>query len=144
MAIKMCHHHGFTVSDIETSLKFYRDALGLEVLRISERSDLPSYDHILGFPNVHLQVALLKHPTTDFLLELFQYVNPPSTSRELSNNFVGSSHVAFEVDDCHFVLGCGPEVVRVDDGVRVGRPGELDVDEWVLDRCQRSQLVALG
>ena len=35
MHIKGCHHHGFTVSNVKQSLKFYRDALGLEVLRVS-------------------------------------------------------------------------------------------------------------
>lgn len=99
MALKMVHHHGFTVSSIDESLKFYRDVLGLEVIRISERSNLPSYDTILGYDNVKLTVALLRHPVNEFLLELFEYVNPPSTKRELSNYFIGSSHVAFEVDD---------------------------------------------
>lgn len=99
MALKMVHHHGFTVSSIDESLKFYRDVLGLEVIRVSERSNLPSYDTILGYDNVKLTVALLRHPVNEFLLELFEYVNPPSTKRELSNYFIGSSHVAFEVDD---------------------------------------------
>lgn len=99
MALKMVHHHGFTVSSIDESLKFYRDVLGLEVIRISERSNLPSYDTILGYDNVKLTVALLRHPVNEFLLELFEYVNPPSTKRDLSNYFIGSSHVAFEVDD---------------------------------------------
>ena len=99
MALKMVHHHGFTVSSIDESLKFYRDMLGLEVIRVSERSNLPSYDTILGYDNVKLTVALLRHPVNEFLLELFEYVNPPSTKRELSNYFIGSSHVAFEVDD---------------------------------------------
>ena len=99
MSLKTIHHHGFTVSDLEQSLKFYRDALGLEVVRVSERKDLPSYDTILGYKDVHLQVAILTHPVNDFVMELFQYVNPPSTKRELSNYFVGSSHLAFEVDD---------------------------------------------
>ena len=99
MALKMVHHHGFTVSSIDESLKFYRDMLGLEVIRVSERSNLPSYDTILGYANVKLTVALLRHPVNEFLLELFEYVNPPSTKRELSNYFIGSSHVAFEVDD---------------------------------------------
>ena len=39
MTLKMIHHHGFTVSNIEQSLKFYRDVLDLEVVRISERMD---------------------------------------------------------------------------------------------------------
>ena len=99
MALKMVHHHGFTVSSIDESLKFYRDVLGLEVIRVSERSNLPSYDTILGYDNVKLTVALLRHPVNEFLLELFEYVNPPSTKHELANYFIGSSHVAFEVDD---------------------------------------------
>jgi len=99
MTIKMVHHHGFTVSDIDRSVRFYSEALGLEVVRISDRKDLPSYDTILGYKNVHLRVALLSHPVNDFLLELFQYINPPASTRELSNFYVGSSHVAFEVVD---------------------------------------------
>lgn len=99
MPMKMCHHHGFTVSDLEQSLNFYRDVLGLEVIRISERKNLPSYDQIIGHPDIHLQVALLRHPVNEFLLELFQYENPGGRKRELDNTFVGASHVAFEVED---------------------------------------------
>lgn len=99
MAIKMVHHHGFTVSDLEASLRFYRDTLGLKVLRVSERKNLPSYDTILGFDDVHIKVALLAHPVHDFLLELFGYINPLAEKRTLSNHYVGASHIAFEVDD---------------------------------------------
>lgn len=99
MSIKMVHHHGFTVSDIDRSIRFYSEALGLEVVRVSERRDLPSYDTILGYKNVHLRVVLLSHPVNDFILELFQYINPPAAKRELSNYYIGSSHVAFQVDD---------------------------------------------
>jgi len=99
MALLACHHHGFTVSNLQQSLHFYQDLLGLELLRVSERSGLPSYDQILGFTNVSLHVALLRHQKNAFLLELFEYLNPPSVKRELQNNYVGASHVAFEVDD---------------------------------------------
>ena len=87
MAIKMIHHHGFTISNLEQSLIFYRDCLGLEVVRVNERSNMPSYDAILGYNDVNLLVALLRHPVDDFLLELFQYLNPPSEKRKLSNYF---------------------------------------------------------
>ncbi len=97
--IKHCHHHSFTVSDLDRSLAFYHEVLGLEVVRVSERSNLPSYDQMLGYSGVKLRVALLRHPVNEFLLELFQYINPPSTPRELRNHYVGSSHVAFEVED---------------------------------------------
>ena len=66
MAIKMIHHHGFTVSNLEQSLIFYRDCLGLEVVRVSERSNIPSYDAILGYNDVKLSVALLRHPVMIF------------------------------------------------------------------------------
>ena len=99
MTVKMIHHHGFTVSDLDRSLPFYRDVLGLEVIRVSERQNLPSYNTILGYDDVHLKLALLRHPINDFILELVQYINPPSRARELENRLVGASHLAFEVDD---------------------------------------------
>lgn len=133
--LKQCHHHGFTVSDLEASLKFYRDTLGLEVIRVNERSNLPSYDAMLGFKDVKLKMALLRHPRprkgdNEFLLELFQYVNPPATKREQKNFYVGSSHLAFEVDDIDAVWakiqagGYGaisPPVDVVRDGKKVAR-----------------------
>lgn len=98
MTLRACHHHGFTVSSLERSLSFYRDLLGLELVRVSERRDLPSYDRIIGYENVAIDVALLRHPVHEFLLELFEYINPPGQVRPLANPFVGASHLAFEVD----------------------------------------------
>ena len=54
MSIKACHHHGFTVSDLDRSIPFYRDVLGLELVRVSERRNLPSYDQIIGHDNIVL------------------------------------------------------------------------------------------
>jgi len=146
MTLKACHHHGFTVSDLERSLKFYRDALGLEVVRISDRKDLPSYDTILGFEDVHLQVAILTHPVNEFVLELFQYINPPGTERQLGNHLVGASHLAFEVDDIdqqydHLnSLGYGsinPPVDVIRDGRKVARAMyALDPDGISLEMFQ--------
>ena len=103
MPIVKCHHHGFTVSDAERSVAFYRDLLGLELVRVSERRDLPSYDRILGHDNVVLKVAILRHPVGEFILELVEYQNPVGRKRELDNPFIGSSHLAFEVDDVDVV-----------------------------------------
>ena len=99
MAIVKCHHHGFTVSDVERSVAFYRDVFGLELVRVSERRSLPAYDRIIGHDNVALKVAILQHPVGDFILELVEYENPPGQKRALDNPFVGSSHLAFEVED---------------------------------------------
>ncbi|MEX2306883.1 MAG: VOC family protein [Pirellulales bacterium] len=130
MTIKACHHHGFTVTDIDRSLRFYRDALGLEVERISERNNLPSYDTILGYTDVQLKVAILSRSASGFVLELFQYINPPAVRRELQNYYVGSSHVALQVDDIdaqyeilrsHGFGAISPPVDVVRDGRRVAR-----------------------
>ncbi len=42
LPITRCHHHGFTVSSIERSLPFYQTALGLELVRISDRRKRPT------------------------------------------------------------------------------------------------------
>ncbi len=99
MTVKKCHHHGFTVSELQRSVDFYRDLLGLELVRVSERRDLPSYDQILGHDNIVLKIAILQHPANEFILELIEYENPEGQRRELDNPFVGSSHLAFEVED---------------------------------------------
>ena len=99
MSIKVCHHHGFTVSDLDRSIPFYRDLLGLELVRVSERRNLPSYDQIIGHDDIVLHVAILRHPVNGFLLELCKYDNPKGRQRELDNIFVGASHLAFEVED---------------------------------------------
>jgi glyoxylase I family protein len=128
--IKHCHHHGFTVSNIERSLQFYCDVLGLTVVRVNDRKNLPSYDAILGYQDVKLRVALLSHPVNGFLLELFEYRNPPAESRPLENYFVGASHVAYEVGDIDAIYSrltamdyraISPPVDVVRDGVKVAR-----------------------
>ena len=130
MPVIKCHHHGFTVSDAERSITFYRDLLGLELVRVSERRDLPSYDRMLGHDNVVLKVAILCHPVNDFILELVEYKNPVGRKRELDNPFIGSSHLAFEVDDVDVVYalfqdaGYGainPPVDVERDGIAVAR-----------------------
>jgi catechol 2,3-dioxygenase-like lactoylglutathione lyase family enzyme len=129
MPLKQMHHHGFTVGDLTRSIQYYRDVLGLELIRESDRSNLPSYDHMLGFKDVKLRVGLLKD-TGGNLLELFQYVNPPSTPRELKNNYIGSSHVAFEVENIdetyvrlkqHGYGAIAPPVDVIRDGKKVAR-----------------------
>ncbi len=130
MPIVKCHHHGFTVSDAERSAAFYRDLLGLELVRVSERRDLPSYDRILGHDSVVLKVAILRHPVGEFILELVEYQHPAGKKRALDNPFIGSSHLAFEVDDVDAVYallrdaGYGainPPVDVERDGVAVAR-----------------------
>jgi catechol 2,3-dioxygenase-like lactoylglutathione lyase family enzyme len=128
--LKACHHHGFTVADVNRSVIFYRDVLGLELVRISERVGIPSYDRLLGYDNVKLVVAILRHPVDNFILELIEYVHPASTQGTHENKLIGAAHVAFEVHDVDALYAkfqaagfatINPPTDIMRDGVRVAR-----------------------
>ena len=57
------HHVGLTVSDIEKSIEFYRDLLGMELVRRRE-ADADYIGMQTGYPGVKLSVASFK-PTPD-------------------------------------------------------------------------------
>jgi len=99
--MKGLHHVGITVRDLDASIRFYHDVLGLEFS--NEPSfwfDEPGLGAAVGVPGAGLrQVSLLLGDTT---LELLEYKSPPSeTAGPLSSNNLGASHVAFLVDDIH-------------------------------------------
>jgi catechol 2,3-dioxygenase-like lactoylglutathione lyase family enzyme len=93
------HHVGITVKNLENSIRFYHDLLGLEF------SNEPSpwfegeeLGRAVGVPGAALrQVSLV---LGDAMLELLEYKSPPSeTARPLGSHSLGASHVAFLVDD---------------------------------------------
>jgi catechol 2,3-dioxygenase-like lactoylglutathione lyase family enzyme len=97
--VKALHHVGITVRDLEASIRFYHDALGLEFS--SEPSpwfEAEELGRAVGVPGAALrQVCLL---AGDTILELLEYRHPPSaTTGPLKANDRGASHVAFLVDD---------------------------------------------
>ena len=50
------HHTGFTVSDLERSVGFYRDLLGFEVVMTQEKQG-GYLGAIVGYPDVHVRMA---------------------------------------------------------------------------------------
>ena len=92
------NHTSFTVSDVDRSIAFYRDKIGLEFLSCQVR-DQKFSEKAAGMPGAHLKIAFLKAP--DHKLELIQYLQPPGQTLDLSTNNVGASHLAFEVDNIH-------------------------------------------
>ena len=97
--MKALHHVGITVEDLDASIRFYHDVLGLpfanEPTPWFEGEEL---SRGVGVPGAALrQVSLLVGDTT---LELLEYRSPPSeTTGPLKSNSRGASHVAFLVDD---------------------------------------------
>lgn len=92
------NHTSFTVSDIERSIAFYRDVLGLQFLSCQVR-DQNFSEKAAGIPGAHLKIAFLRAP--DHKLELIQYLAPRGEKLDLATNNVGAAHIAFEVDNLH-------------------------------------------
>jgi len=99
--MKGLHHVGITVKDLDASIRFYHDVLGLQF------SNEPSpwfegegLEKGVGVPGAVLkQVSLLLGDTT---VELLEYRNPPSgTPGPITSNSFGASHIAFQVEDIH-------------------------------------------
>jgi catechol 2,3-dioxygenase-like lactoylglutathione lyase family enzyme len=98
MKIMGQHHVGITVSDIEKSVEFYRDVLGM---KLENRSEMKGefISNVVGVPGAVLKGANLS--ADGLLLELFQYVAPKGGKQRASlRQFdVGHYHLAFLVDD---------------------------------------------
>ena len=93
------HHVNYVVSDLDVTIPFYRDVLGFKLVQDVMRENIPSYDAILGHPNVKLRVALFQLPNVDVFLELFQCFSPELVRQPVGYHYLGSSHIAYEVDD---------------------------------------------
>jgi catechol 2,3-dioxygenase-like lactoylglutathione lyase family enzyme len=99
--MKGLHHVGVTVKDLDASIRFYHEILGLDfVNEPSPWFDDPALGSAVGVPGAALRQVSMK--LGDTTLELLQYRSPASeTSRPLLSNNIGASHVAFVVDDIH-------------------------------------------
>ncbi len=81
MRVKKLLHTRMRVSDMDQTIAFYKDVLGLEVL---ERKTSPRGSHL----------AFLKVPNSEELIELCSF--PPSGPVKVQEDLV---HLAFEVDN---------------------------------------------
>ncbi|MEW6245563.1 MAG: VOC family protein [Nitrospirota bacterium] len=81
MRVKKLLHTRMRVSDMDETIKFYTDVLGLEVL---ERKTSPRGSHL----------AFLKAPNSEELIELCSF--PPSGPVKVQEDLV---HLAFEIDN---------------------------------------------
>lgn len=89
-------HTSFTVSDIDRSIDFYVDQLGLTLTRRWERNG-PEIGELTGVKGARLSMALVE--CGDFKLELIQYVGGAGVVLDPVINNVGAAHIAFEVPD---------------------------------------------
>ena len=121
------NHTSFTVSDIDRTLAFFRDALGFEVTSKGPRS--PSLiQAITGVEGAEVLIAYVRGPGHS--IELIEYIEPETRSSVRPQPCdTGFSHIAYDVDDIdaaikaardHSVEPIGP-VVAIDQGPNRGR-----------------------
>jgi catechol 2,3-dioxygenase-like lactoylglutathione lyase family enzyme len=96
--IQGVHHTCITVSDLERSISFYRDLLGLELV-MTEESERSQDDRskALGVVGAKVKLAILR--AGNARVELIQYVTAHGRPYDRNNNDVGAMHIAFEVTD---------------------------------------------
>jgi lactoylglutathione lyase len=123
------HHTGYTVDDLDRSLAFYRDLLGMEVVAQQEKEG-GYLAAIVGYPDAHVRMAHLRLAGGGHVLELFEYLAPTGrAAAPLRPRDVGTPHLCFAVDDVRAVyerlLAAGVDTffsapVEVDTGVNRG------------------------
>ena len=89
-------HVGLTVKNLERSLAFYRDVVGMKE---GERLEVKSkaFDTLTNNPGAQLKVAHLT--AGPFMLQLIEYAAAGGTTLDLHHNNVGSPHMSFYVPD---------------------------------------------
>jgi catechol 2,3-dioxygenase-like lactoylglutathione lyase family enzyme len=112
--LKSVDHIAFAVSNLDRSLGFYRDLLGLEFI-LRRVWDEAYVRQMVGYPDASLDIALLKLPGEqgsplsaegfltpgqgDLILELIEYQQPRGNVAPSHLNTPGNAHLCFIVDD---------------------------------------------
>ena len=91
------HRILIVVSNMENSLKFYCEELGLNKTRDVVREGA-SYDAITGIANVQVRVVFVEAQSGEHFIELVEYLRPPSAARSWKMSDVGAVRLCFAVE----------------------------------------------
>ena len=121
------NHVGFTVSDLDRSLKFYTEVLECTVAFQQEKKG-GYLGAIVGYPEADVRMAQVQPPGSTARIELFEYRDPRSAPRDLEPRNVGNAHICFVVDDLATMyerllehnVSTFSEPIEIDTGVNTG------------------------
>ena len=98
--LEKVHHVGITVSNLERSIEFYRDTLGMTL--VGRRPEVKE-DYVAnqtGYEGVRLSVASFRvQPDSPNSLEVVEYLNHVGKPADTSTNRPGGTHLCLVVDD---------------------------------------------
>ncbi len=136
MSVTGFFHAGVTVSDMDEALRFYRDALGLELISDGWTGG-DSARRVWGMEPGKVRIVFLGVPGSDTVLELFEFQGierHPASARPCD---FGAGHMCLFVDDAeaihsraleHGYRSRGGEVVTIDRGPHAGAKAVYLVD----------------
>jgi catechol 2,3-dioxygenase-like lactoylglutathione lyase family enzyme len=129
----------FVVSDLDRSVAFYCDVLGMKKKNIIQPESAGA-SIITGYPGVQMRIAQLM--SGDHEIELIQYLSPQGAKRPLERKDLGAAHIAFQVEDIHAVynnlVAKGVRFVNPPHGVRTAFACYFyDPDGITLELIQR-------
>ena len=146
-------HAGITVSDMDRSLAFYRDLLGLELLwrRVFEE---PEIREIVGVPEASsIEVAMLRVPGSELDVELLEYRGCEQVSGASAPSRHGTGHFCLFVEsidalyaelESQGVRFRSAHAVEMTGGPNKGGKSlySLDPDGYIVEFHQRPPAVA--
>ena len=136
--MRTMHHVGLGVRDLEASVAFYHDVLGLPfVVAPTGWFEGEHLQRALGVDGpASLRIAIFQVADGETWLELLEYRQPPSPSvRALPQNAVGAAHVAFLTDDIRARMAeLQAKGVAFNSDVNVVDDGPLAGWRWVYFR----------
>ena len=95
------HHTSFTVSDIERSVAFYRDILGMKVVWDSVQAGAEFKgeiaDNLTNCPGTELHIVFLS--INKRLIELVQYTPGGKSLVDNKTSDTGNAHVCFQTEN---------------------------------------------
>jgi catechol 2,3-dioxygenase-like lactoylglutathione lyase family enzyme len=100
--VRSTGHTGITVSDLDRSIRFYRDLLGCEVSK-PVRAEGPFFEAVTGVAGCQIDVAFARVP--GHVIELLCYASPknqPASTLRASNP--GFMHVCLKVQNIEQVV----------------------------------------
>ena len=100
--VKMIYHAGMVVKDLEKSLKWYTEVLGLKIERPIREITGEWISQVTGYENTKLRMVWVG-TDGDCSIELNQYMEPPGLVDAIKRqrNDVGATHIGLEVDSVH-------------------------------------------
>lgn len=90
------NHMGLTVADIDRSIEFYRDVVGMQLYsRLQMQGEW--FDTLTHNSGAEIDVAMLR--LDSFTLQLVQYLAAAGATLPLGHNNAGNPHLCINVDD---------------------------------------------